>query len=69
MERLIDADALKEAMNQNGACGICLRYVDDADTINAIPVEWVRKFCKDDVSEEQRETIEWMLKAWQQEAR
>lgn len=39
--RLIDADALKEAMNYNGGCGICFRYIDDADTIPAIPVEWL----------------------------
>ena len=36
--RLIDADALKEAMNYNGGCGICFRYVDNADTIDAAPV-------------------------------
>lgn len=43
--RLIDADALKEAMNYNGACGICFRYVDDADTIDAAPVvhgRWIK---------------------------
>ena len=38
--RLIDADALKEAMKYNGSCGICTMYIDDADTIDAIPVEW-----------------------------
>ena len=42
MSRLIDADALKEAMSYNGDCGICLRYVDDAPTVNAIPVEWLK---------------------------
>jgi hypothetical protein len=43
--RLIDADALKEAMSYNGGCGICFRYVDDADTIDAEPVRhgrWLR---------------------------
>ena len=43
--RLIDADALKEAMNYNGGCGICFRYVDDADTIDAAPVvhgRWIK---------------------------
>lgn len=40
--RLIDADALKEAMSYNGGCGICFRYVDDADTIDAEPVrQWI----------------------------
>ena len=43
MARLIDADELKKSMNYNGACGICLRYVDSADTIPAIPVEWLRE--------------------------
>lgn len=46
--RLIDADALKEAMSYNGGCGICFRYVDDADTIDAEPVvhgRWDRKSC------------------------
>lgn len=33
-------------------------------TIEAIPVEWLRKFRKDDVSEDQRETIDWMLDVW-----
>lgn len=48
--RLIDADALKEAMNYNGACGICFRYVDDADTIDAAPVRHGRwlDICKTD---------------------
>lgn len=41
--RLIDADALKQAMNYNGGCGICFRYIDDAETIDAVPI--VR--CKD----------------------
>ena len=36
--RLVDADALKEAMSYNGGCGVCFRYIDDADTIDAIPV-------------------------------
>ena len=43
MPRLIDADALKEAMNYNGGCGICFRYIDNADTIPAIPVEWLEE--------------------------
>lgn len=41
--RIIDADALKEAMYQNGGCGICSMYVDHATTIDAIPVEWMRE--------------------------
>lgn len=44
--RLVDADALKEAMYQNGGCGICSMYVDDAPTIDAIPVVWLREKMK-----------------------
>ena len=39
----------------------------EPETVEAIPVEWTRKFCEDDISEEQRETIEWMLGVWQKE--
>ena len=39
----------------------------EPEVVEAIPVEWTRKFCEDDISEEQRETIEWMLGVWQRE--
>lgn len=35
--------------------------------VDAIPVEWLGKFCADDIAEDQRETIEWMLKVWKRE--
>lgn len=39
----------------------------NAPTVDAIPVEWLREFCEDDISEDQRETIEWMMGVWQRE--
>ena len=39
----------------------------EPEVVDAIPVEWMGKFCADDISEDQRETIEWMLKVWKRE--
>ena len=39
----------------------------EPEVVEAIPVEWMRKFCADDIAEDQRETIEWMLKVWKRE--
>ena len=67
--RLVDADALKEAMYQNGGCGICSMYVDDAPTIDAIPMWWItEKFL--DVLNKDKELSKavWLVrKAWQKE--
>lgn len=41
--------------------------IKGAPTIDAIPVAWMSKFCADDIAEDQRETIEWMLKVWRRE--
>lgn len=75
--RIIDADALMEVFRgEEGAKALdhfslrlikVKKIVDDAPTIDAIPVEWIHKFCEDDISEEQREAIEWMLGVWQRE--
>ena len=35
--------------------------------VDAIPVEWLVKFSADDIADDQRETIEWMLKVWKRE--
>ena len=43
------------------------RLIDEQPTIDAIPVEWLRAFCVDDIADDQRETIEWMLKVWKRE--
>lgn len=78
MVRLIDADALpnelfKKHVHDGEELVPMLYYddavkvVEDAPTIDAIPVEWIHKFCEDDISEEQREAIEWMLGVWQRE--
>lgn len=39
----------------------------EPEVVEAIPVEWLDKFCADDIAEDQRETIEWMLKVWKRE--
>ena len=75
--RLIDADALKETFHgEEGAKALdhfplrlikVKQIVDNAPTIDAIPVEWLRAFCADDIAEDQQETIEWMLKVWKRE--
>lgn len=66
--RIIDADALKEAMYQNGGCGICYMYVDDAPTIDAIPVEWLREW-QDEVGtiNEWWPIIERIITVWREE--
>lgn len=67
MGRLIDADALDYALGASDEDIYFHHMLEDAPTIDAIPVEWLRKFCADDIAEDQRETIEWMLDVWQQE--
>lgn len=39
----------------------------EPEVVEAIPVKWMSKFCADDITEDQRETIEWMLKVWKRE--
>lgn len=39
----------------------------EPEVVEAIPVEWLGKLCANDIAEDQRETIEWMLKVWKQE--
>lgn len=39
----------------------------EPEVVEAIPVEWIGKFCADDIAEDQRETIAWMLKVWKRE--
>ena len=66
MERLIDADALKEAMNYNGGCGICFRYIDNADTIDAIPVEWLQKKIRSEYEPDSKAALR-VLRMWEKE--
>lgn len=66
--RLVDADALPiVARGKNHHRKYVFADITDAPTIDAIPVEWMSKFCADDIAEDQRETIEWMLKVWKRE--
>lgn len=58
---------VEEARGQTYFKNRCLEDIDNAPTIEAIPVEWLEKFCTDDIAEGQRETIEWMLGVWQRE--
>ena len=80
MARPIDADALDKMLadaqtecKRNGGnfrVGVLSNVrenIANFPAIDAIPVEWIQKFCEDDISEDQRETIEWMLKVWKRE--
>lgn len=76
--RLIDADALcavswkrtgdeKYDTGFRHGVGYMADLIEKQSTIDAIPVEWMGKFCADDIAEDQRETIAWMLKVWKRE--
>ena len=72
--RLGDLDALIHThesevaiIGKDWTVGDLAAAIETAPTIDAIPVEWIHKFCEDDISEEQREAIEWMLGVWQRE--
>ena len=80
--KLVDADALyngsmkKEYFSfvehdnhgrESFAYSCAMQRLAEAPTIDAIPVEWLRAFCADDIAEDQRETIQWMLKVWKRE--
>lgn len=72
--RQIDADAMYQrfCVDRSGLDGIydandLPDMLAEMPTIAAIPVEWIQQFCEDDISEEQRETIKWMLGIWQEE--
>ena len=50
-----------------GPPGGARKIMAEAPTVDAVPVAWMSIFCADDIAEDQRETIEWMLKVWKRE--
>ena len=44
--RLIDADKLKKELEVNGL-GYQYYMLDNAPTVEAIPVEWIKKWCNE----------------------
>ena len=76
--RLIDADALKEKTLAHGekiAYVVSFLWdIDDSPTIDAIPVEWLRKEmirCDDNGEMADCDLISWLIQTWhkEQEAR
>ena len=45
--RLIDADKLKEELKVNGL-GYQYYMLDNAPTVKAIPIEWIKKWCNEE---------------------
>ena len=52
--RLIDADKLKEELKVNGL-GYQYYMLDNAPTVKAIPIEWIKKWCN---KEHNRKSLE-----------
>ena len=44
--RVIDADKLKEELKANGL-GYQYYMLDNAPTVKAIPIEWIKKWCNE----------------------
>ena len=77
--RLIDADALKEKIEQSDGDGAIAKYCkrvlaecldNDAPTIDAIPVEWMREKMNiaDDAGDlDSVDLFSWILQTWQKE--
>lgn len=66
--RLIDADKLKEELKVNGL-GYQYYMLDNAPTVKAIPVEWIKKWvekCNWHYTDLPR-IIETMLEDWEKE--
>lgn len=65
MARLIDADYITEGRVSNDPVVIAAKC---APTIDAIPVEWLKKVRKgDNLTLEDVETIDWLISWWQKE--
>ena len=76
MMRLIDADALKEKIEQSDGDGAIAKYCkrvlaecldNDAPTIPAIPVEWLRQYAPEKWSTYMQAAVEIIIEAWQKE--
>ena len=77
--RLVDADVLKARIEQEedreyDATGYLLHMtdsllvIDNAPTIDAIPVEWLKKLFEDDGDwNEEEALIDWIIRRWKQE--
>ena len=75
--RPIDADALKTKIKAAGTDGTIANYCrkvlaecldNEAPTIDAIPVEWMKKLFEDDGDwNEEEALIDWVVRRWKQE--
>lgn len=64
--RLIDADKLRHELIM-GHDLIGAKYTDMADTVKAIPIEWIRNYVSIWVSEAYRNFVLNMIKTWEKE--
>ena len=72
--RLIDADTLKENFFDYAPFemmwdrGDIRHKIDEMPTVDAIPVEWLKKLFEDDGDwNEEKDVIDWAICRWQQE--
>ena len=55
MTRLIDADTLKAVFEEKSSVAVCgaklckaiISRIDDAPTVDAIPIEWIKKYTEE----------------------
>lgn len=68
MGRLIDADKLRHELIM-GHDLVGAKYVDMADTVKAIPIEWIKKYYTDITSPytDTRIQFEEMIRKWEKE--
>jgi hypothetical protein len=70
MSRLIDADTVKRAFIGNRYGTKAIEYViDEAPTVKAIPIEWIKKYYTDITSPytDTRIQFEEMIRKWEKE--
>lgn len=76
-QRLIDANELHPTYNQGfyigagvyagGSYTLDYEEIEDAPTINAIPVEWVEEYTSRDITADEYWAVVKMLKTWKEE--
>lgn len=62
--RLIDADKLKQELEINGL-GYQYYMLDNAPTVDAIPIDWIIKFSKKQKHGNYKDFIDFMIKYWE----
>ena len=61
------AAAVRALASSNGDYLDALERFERLPAVDAVPVEWILKFCEDDISEDDQIAIGWMLGVWQRE--